>query len=84
MGAPQPLMRRQTTDGQGIPLAVALTGGIRHDVTQLPPLLDKIPDVTGQYSGGRAHAVPCSGSRYDDREARTFSTTCLARLSSIP
>ncbi|MFD4482115.1 IS5 family transposase [Streptomyces sp. NPDC058471] len=34
-------------DGQGIPLAVSLTGGNRHDVTQLLPLLDKIPAVAG-------------------------------------
>ncbi|MFD8433447.1 IS5 family transposase [Streptomyces coelicoflavus] len=35
-------------DGQGIPLAVSLTGGNRNDVTQLEPLLDKIPAVAGQ------------------------------------
>lgn len=29
-------------DGTGIPLAVALTGGNRHDVTQLIPLLDQL------------------------------------------
>src|ERR1700738_934054 len=29
-------------DGTGIPLAVALTGGNRHDVTQLIPLLDDL------------------------------------------
>ncbi|WP_432715572.1 IS5 family transposase [Streptomyces lavendulae] len=34
-------------DGQGIPLAVSLTGGNRNDVTQLMPLLRKIPPVTG-------------------------------------
>jgi transposase len=34
-------------DGQGIPLAVSLTGGNRNDVTQLIPLLDKIPPVAG-------------------------------------
>ncbi|WP_258053390.1 IS5 family transposase [Streptomyces sp. Ru72] len=34
-------------DGQGIPLAVSLTGGNRNDVTQLLPLLDKIPAVAG-------------------------------------
>ncbi|MFD0391780.1 IS5 family transposase [Streptomyces nogalater] len=32
-------------DGQGIPLAVSLTGGNRNDVTQLLPLLDKVPPV---------------------------------------
>ncbi|WP_327666440.1 MULTISPECIES: IS5 family transposase [unclassified Streptomyces] len=35
------------TDGQGIPLAVSLTGGNRNDITQLLPLLDKIPAVAG-------------------------------------
>jgi transposase len=35
------------TDGQGIPLAVSLTGGNRNDVTQLMPPLDKVPPVTG-------------------------------------
>ncbi|WP_404820181.1 MULTISPECIES: IS5 family transposase [Streptomyces] len=35
------------TDGQGIPLAVSLTGGNRNDVTQLMPLLDKVPAVAG-------------------------------------
>ncbi|WP_373323568.1 IS5 family transposase [Streptomyces olivaceus] len=35
-------------DGQGIPLAVSLTGGNRNDVTQLEPLIDKIPAVAGR------------------------------------
>lgn len=35
-------------DGQGVPLAVSLTGGNRNDVTQLPPLLDKVPAVAGR------------------------------------
>ncbi|MFJ3779332.1 IS5 family transposase [Streptomyces sp. NPDC090075] len=34
-------------DAQGIPLAVSLTGGNRDDVTQLLPLVDKIPSVAG-------------------------------------
>ncbi|MBM9624509.1 transposase (plasmid) [Streptomyces zhihengii] len=34
-------------DGQGIPLAVSLTGGNRNDVTQLLPLLAKVPPVAG-------------------------------------
>ncbi|WSK73375.1 IS5 family transposase [Streptomyces sp. NBC_01276] len=34
-------------DGQSIPLAVSLTGGNRNDVTQLMPLLRKIPAVAG-------------------------------------
>ncbi|MEV0254747.1 IS5 family transposase [Streptomyces sp. NPDC050732] len=40
-------------DGQGIPLAVTLTGGNRNDVTQLLPLLDKIPPVAGRVSRPR-------------------------------
>nr|WP_237281920.1 IS5 family transposase [Streptomyces griseochromogenes] len=35
------------TDAQGIPLAVSLTGGNHNDVTQLLPLLDKVPPVAG-------------------------------------
>ena len=34
-------------DGSGIPLAWTLTGGNRNDVTQLIPLLDKVPPVRG-------------------------------------
>jgi transposase len=36
------------TDGNGIPLAVTLTGGNRNDVTQLIPLLDAVPPVRGK------------------------------------
>ena len=35
------------TDAGGIPLAWALTGGNRNDVTQLLPLLDRVPAVAG-------------------------------------
>ncbi|MEV7595608.1 IS5 family transposase [Streptomyces sp. NPDC089922] len=35
------------TDAQGIPLAVSLTGGNRNDVTELIPLLNKVPAVAG-------------------------------------
>ncbi|MEV6536913.1 IS5 family transposase [Streptomyces sp. NPDC048448] len=34
-------------DRHGTPLAVSLTGGNRHDVTQLMPLLDAIPRIPG-------------------------------------
>jgi hypothetical protein len=36
------------TDGAGIPLLVPLTGGNRHEVTQLLPLLEWIPPVRGR------------------------------------
>ena len=35
-------------DGGGIPLAWTLTGGNRNDVTQLIPLLDRVPPVRGR------------------------------------
>lgn len=34
-------------DSHGTPLAVTLTGGNRHDVTQLLPLLDAVPPIRG-------------------------------------
>lgn len=35
-------------DGGGVPLAATLTGGQRHDVTQLMPLVEAIPPVRGR------------------------------------
>src|SRR5436190_9595066 len=35
-------------DATGIPLAWKLTGGNRHDSTQLTPLLERVPPVRGQ------------------------------------
>jgi transposase len=35
------------TDRHGTPLAVTLTSGNRHDITQLIPLLDAIPSIRG-------------------------------------
>jgi len=52
---PSPVDRARTgskhhviTEGAGIPLAVTLTGGNRHDVTQLLPLINAIPPVRGK------------------------------------
>jgi Transposase DDE domain len=36
------------TDGNGIPLAITLTGGNRNDITQLIPLSDAVPPVRGK------------------------------------
>jgi transposase len=44
------------TDAQGIPLAASVTGGNRNDVTQLMPLVDAIPQVTGRR--GRPRSRP--------------------------
>ncbi|PAU50673.1 IS5/IS1182 family transposase [Streptomyces albireticuli] len=45
------------TDRHGTPLAVTLTSGNRHDVTQLMPLLDAVPPVRGLR--GRPCGRPC-------------------------
>jgi transposase len=39
-------------DARGIPLAISLTGGNDHDVTQLLPLIDAIPAVGGKRGSG--------------------------------
>jgi IS5 family transposase len=51
---PSPVDRRKPgskhhviTDAGGIPLAASLTAGNRHDVTQLLPLVDKVPRIKG-------------------------------------
>jgi transposase len=36
------------TDAHGIPLAVTLTGGQQHDVTQLIPLVEAMPPIRGR------------------------------------
>jgi len=35
------------TDAQGVPLAWSVTGGNRNDITQLLPLLERVPAVAG-------------------------------------
>jgi len=47
-------------DQTGIPLAFSLTGGNRHDVTQLVPLVDQIPPLAGP---GRSPAPPPGSAR---------------------
>lgn len=52
---PNPTDRRKlgtkhhlATDGQGIPLAVTITGSNVHDVKEMLPVVDAIPDVRGK------------------------------------
>src|SRR5258706_14123102 len=52
---PNPTDRRKNgskhhllTDGNGIPMAVTLTGANRHDVTQLLPLVESVPPGAGK------------------------------------
>src|SRR5205823_4920055 len=53
-------------DATGIPLAFTLTGGNRHDVTQLIPLLDRVPAVGGLVGRPRRRPEQVIGDRgYD-------------------
>jgi transposase len=53
-------------DATGIPLAWTLTGGNRHDVTQLIPLLDAVPAVRGRVGRPRKRPECLSADRgYD-------------------
>lgn len=56
------------TDAHGIPLAITLTGANRHDVTQLLPLLDKIPRVKGKRGAPRRRPKQLQGDRAYDSE----------------
>lgn len=43
------------TDARGLPLALTLTGGNRHDITQLLPLIDGVKPVAGRVGRPRKH-----------------------------
>ena len=61
------------TDAGGIPLAVTLTGGNRHDVTQLIPLIEAIPPVRGRCGRPRQRPVQVFADRaYDHDKYRTL------------
>ncbi len=58
-------------DRHGTPLAVSLTGGNRHDVTQLIPLLDAIPRIRGRRGRPRHKPKRLYADRgYDFRKHR--------------
>ncbi|WP_111557141.1 IS5 family transposase [Kitasatospora sp. SolWspMP-SS2h] len=60
-------------DRHGTPLAVTLTGGNRHDVTQLLPLLDAIPPIRGLRGRPRRRPRRLFADRgYDHDEYRRF------------
>jgi transposase len=72
---PNPVDRRKLgskhhilTDANGIPLAVILTGANRHDVTQLLPLVEKIPAVRGKRGRPRQRPKKIQGDRAYDSE----------------
>jgi transposase len=55
-------------DGSGIPLAVALTGGHRNDVTHLLPLLDAVPPVPGKIGCPRSRPAAVYADRGYDHD----------------
>lgn len=58
-------------DRHGTPLAVSLTGGNRHDVTRLIPLLDAIPRIRGLRGRPRHRPKRLYADRgYDFRKSR--------------
>ena len=69
-------------DAQGIPLAWTLSGGNRHDSTQLEPLLDRIPRVGGRPGAARRRPRQLLADRAYDytrcrRELRKRGITAL-------
>ena len=56
------------TDANGIPLSDTLTGANRHDVTQLIPLIDRIPAVAGKPGHPKSHPDEVYGDRAYDSE----------------
>jgi transposase len=67
------------TDGGGIPRAATLTGGNRHDVTHLIPLIEAIPPVRGRR--GRPRQRP--GQVYADRAYDHDKYRTLVRAKGI-
>ena len=57
------------TDAQGVPLAAGVTGAHRHDVTQLLPLVDRIPAVAGRVGRPRRRSDQVQGERVYDSQA---------------
>lgn len=55
-------------DGQGSPLAATLTAGNRHDITELIPLVDRVPPI-GAHGKFRPKAL-LADRAYDSRKHR--------------
>ena len=51
------------TDAQRVPLTASVTGAHRHDVTQLLPLVDRIPPVAGRVDRPRRRPDRVQGDR---------------------
>jgi len=67
-------------DASGIPLAFSVTGGNRNDVTQLIPLLDKVPPVRGAV--GRPRRRPTVSSPTAATTTTSTAASCAAAASN--
>lgn len=56
------------TDGNGIPLAVSLSGGNRNDILQLMPLVEAIPPVRGKVGKPRRRPKTLYADRAYDHD----------------
>lgn len=83
---PNPTDRRKpgtkhhvATDGQGVPLAIEVSGANEHDITKLIPLIVNIPPVRGKPGRPRSRPDRVYADRaYDSEDAR-----CLLRWLGI-
>ena len=73
---PSPVDRARTgskhhllVDATGIPLAWTLTGGNRNDVTQLIPLVDRVPPVRGKVGRPRRRPERVTADRGYDHDS---------------
>lgn len=69
--------RHVITDANGIPLAATLTAANRHDVTQLLPLVDAIPPLSGKPGRPRKRRQRVQGDRA--YHSRLHSEALVAR-----
>jgi transposase len=59
-------------DATGIPLAWTLTGGNRNDITQLIPLVDRVPPVRGRVGRPRRRPDRVTADRAYDHKPQRF------------
>jgi transposase len=63
-------------DANGTPLAATLTGANRHDVTQLVPLVEKIPPIGGKPGAPLKKPQEVMGDRGYDSDKHRMALSC--------
>ena len=71
------------TDANGVPLAATLTGANRHDVTQLLPLVEKIPPVRGRRGAPLRKPEAVMGDRAYDSDPHRMRLSVRAIATEI-